>query len=187
MKRNPATLLAVVFVGGMTTLGVELTASRLIGNYFGSALPVWAAIIGMVLVYLTIGYILGGRLADRNPNEAYLYRLTAWAGLLTGVIPFISAPIMQYATIGLRDISASVFVGSLVGVILLLSVPMVLLGCVSPFAIRLQTKTVESSGNTAGAIYALSTLGSILGTFLPVLVLIPTIGTRNTFLVFSLH
>ena len=127
----------------------------------------------MVLVYLTIGYLLGGRLADRHPNEGYLYRLTMWAGFFTGLIPFVSGPILQFATVGIRDVLANVFVGSLLGVILLLSVPMVLLGCVSPFAIRLQTKSVESAGNTAGALYALSTMGSILGTFLPVLVLIP--------------
>jgi spermidine synthase len=185
MNRKTAWLLLVVFISGMTSLGIELTASRFIGNYFGSALPVWAAIIGMVLVYLTIGYLLGGRLADRNPSEGYLYRITMWAGFLSGLIPFVANPILQFATIGIREVLANVFVGSLLGVILLLSVPTVLLGCVSPFAIRLQTRSVESTGNTAGALYALSTMGSILGTFLPVLVLIPTIGTRNTFLFFS--
>jgi predicted membrane-bound spermidine synthase len=185
MNRKPVLLLIVVFISGMTSLAIELTASRFIGNYFGSALPVWAAIIGMVLVYLTIGYILGGRLADRNPSEDYLYRITMWAGFFTGLVPFVANPILQFATVGIRDVLANVFVGSLLGVILLLSLPMVLLGCVSPFAIRLQTKSVESSGNTAGAIYALSTMGSILGTFLPVLILIPTIGTHNTFLAFS--
>jgi spermidine synthase len=185
MNRKTALLLTVVFISGMTSLAIELTASRFIGNYFGSALPVWAAIIGMVLCYLTIGYLLGGRLADRHPSEGYLYRLTIWAGFCTGLIPFVANPILQFATVGIRDVLANVFVGSLLGVILLLSVPMVLLGCVSPFAIRLQTKSVESSGNTAGALYALSTMGSILGTFLPVLILIPTIGTRNSFLAFA--
>jgi len=185
MNRHPLLLLTVVFVSGMTSLAIELTASRFIGNYFGSALPVWAAIIGMVLVYLTIGYMLGGRLADRNPNERYLYKLTIWAGFFTGLIPFVARPVLQLATVGIRTVSANIFVGSLFGVILLLSLPMTLLGCVSPFAIRLQTRSVESTGNTAGAIYALSTLGSILGTFLPVLFLIPVIGTRNTFLTFS--
>ncbi len=185
MNRRTALLLFVVFVSGMTSLAIEMTASRFIGNYFGTALPVWAAIIGMVLLYLTVGYLLGGRLADRHPNQAYLYRLTLWAGFFSGLIPFMASPILTFATIGIRDVLANVFVGSLIGVILLLAVPTVLLGCVSPFAIRLQTRSVESSGNTAGALYALSTVGSILGTFLPTLLLIPTIGTRNTFLFFS--
>jgi spermidine synthase len=185
MNRKNALLLLVVFICGMTSLGIELTASRFIGNYFGTALPVWAAIIGMVLTYLTIGYLLGGRLADRHPSEGYLYRITMWAGFASGLVPFLANPILQFATIGIRDVLANVFVGSLIGVIILLSVPMILLGCVSPFAIRLQTRSVESSGNTAGAIYALSTMGSILGTYLPVLLLIPTIGTRNTSLLFA--
>lgn len=185
MNRKTALLLFVVFVSGMTSLAIEMTASRFIGNYFGSALPVWAAIIGMVLLYLTVGYLLGGRLADRHPSQAYLYRLTLWAGFFSGLIPFMATPILNFATIGIRDVLANVFIGSLVGVILLLSVPTVLLGCVSPFVIRLQTRSVESSGHTAGALYALSTVGSILGTFLPTLLLIPTIGTRNTFLFFS--
>ncbi len=185
MNRRPLLLLVIVFISGMTGLAIELTASRFIGNYFGSALPVWAAIIGMVLVYLTIGYVIGGRLADRHPNEGYLYRITMFAGFFTGLVPFLANPILQFATVGIREVMANIFVGSLVGVILLLSAPMILLGCVSPFAIRLQTKSVESTGNTAGAIYALSTMGSILGTFLPVLFLIPTIGTRNTFLLFG--
>jgi len=185
MDRKTILLLFVVFVSGMTSLAIEMTASRFIGNYFGSALPVWAAIIGMVLLYLTLGYLLGGRLADRHPSQSYLYRLTMWAGFFSGLIPFMAAPILNFATIGIRDVIANVFIGALVGVILLLAVPTVLLGCVSPFAIRLQTRSVESSGNTAGALYALSTVGSILGTFLPTLLLIPTIGTRNTFLFFS--
>ena len=185
MSRRTLLLLVVVFISGMTSLAIELTASRFIGNYFGSALPVWAAIIGMVLVYLTIGYLLGGRLADRHPHEGYLYQVTMWAGFFTGLIPFLANPILQFATVGIRNVLANVFVGSLLGVIILLSLPMILLGCVSPFAIRLRTRSVESSGNTAGALYALSTMGSILGTFLPVLILIPTVGTRNTFLVFS--
>lgn len=185
MKRNPGVLLLVVFVSGMSSLGIELTASRLIGNYFGSSQPIWAAIIGMVLIYLTIGYLLGGRLADRYPRQDYLYQLTAWAGFFTGVIPLVSHPVLQYAAIGMRNLEVGVFGSALVGVILLLSLPMVLFGCVSPFAIRLQTHAVESSGNTAGHIYALSTVGSILGTFLPTLVLIPAIGTRATFLLFA--
>jgi MFS family permease len=106
MNRKTAWLLTVVFVSGMTSLGIELTASRFIGNYFGSALPVWAAIIGMVLVYLTIGYLLGGRLADRNPDESHLYRLTMWAGFFTGLIPFVANPILQFATVGIREVLA---------------------------------------------------------------------------------
>lgn len=186
MNRTPRPLLLIVFVSGMSGLAIELTAARLIGNYFGSSLPIWAAIIGLTLLYLTIGYTIGGRLADRYPRADYLYQLTGLAGLLTAAIPFLAHPVLQYASVGIRTLSMGVFAGAFIGVLVLLSAPLILLGCVSPWAIRLSTRAVESSGNTAGLLYALSTLGSIVGTFLPVLLLIPSIGTRNTFIVLAM-
>ncbi len=179
-------LLLTVFVAGMTTLGIELSASRLLDPFFGNSIIIWANLIGLVLIYLSVGYWVGGRWADRDPRESTLYQITAWAAFAVGVIPFVSAPILRWSAQGFASYNAGILVGSLLGVMVLFSVPMTLLGCVSPFAIRLAVKDVEHSGNVAGSIYALSTLGSILGTFLPVLLLIPTFGTRRTFLLFSL-
>jgi predicted membrane-bound spermidine synthase len=157
----------------------------LLDPFFGNSIIIWAVLIGMVLIYLTIGYRIGGRLADRRPEPALLYQLTAWAAFLIGLVPFVSRPILNWSAQGFASLDAGVLVGSLFSVIALLAVPVTLLGCVSPFAIRLAMRDVASAGNVAGSMYALSTLGSILGTFLPVLVLIPNIGTRNTFLVFA--
>jgi predicted membrane-bound spermidine synthase len=184
-KRNTY-LLLTVFVAGMTSLGVELSASRLLDPFFGNSIIIWANLIGLVLIYLSLGYWLGGRWADQDPRESTLYQITAWAAFAVGVIPFVSTPILRWSVLGFASYDAGILVGSLLGVLVLFSVPMTLLGCVSPFAIRLAVKDVEHSGNVAGSIYALSTLGSILGTFLPVLLLIPAIGTRRTFLLLSL-
>jgi predicted membrane-bound spermidine synthase len=184
-KRN-AYLLLTVFIAGMTSLGVELSAARLLDPFFGNSIIIWANLIGLVLIYLSVGYWLGGRWADQDPRESTLYQITAWAALAVGVIPFVSSPILRLSVIGFVDYNAGILVGSLLGVLVLFSIPMTLLGCVSPFAIRLALRDVEHGGNVAGSIYALSTLGSILGTFLPVLLLIPNIGTRRTFLVLSL-
>jgi predicted membrane-bound spermidine synthase len=184
-KRN-AYLLLTVFVAGMTSLGVELSASRLLDPFFGNSIIIWANLIGLVLIYLSIGYWLGGRWADQDPRESTLYQITAWAAFAVGVIPYVSSPILRWSVLGFASYNAGILVGSLLGVLVLFSVPMTLLGCVSPFAIRLAVQDVEHSGNVAGSIYALSTTGSILGTFLPVLLLIPNIGTRRTFLLFSL-
>jgi predicted membrane-bound spermidine synthase len=173
-------LLLTVFVAGMTTLGVELSASRLLDPFFGNSIVIWANLIGLVLIYLAVGYWVGGRWADRDPRESTLYQITAWAAFAVGVIPFISVPILRWSVQGFADYNAGILVGSLLGVLVLFSVPMTLLGCVSPFAIRLAMREVEHSGNVAGSVYALSTVGSILGTFLPVLLLIPNIGTRRT-------
>jgi spermidine synthase len=178
-------LLPLVFVSGLASLGVEFGASRLLAPYFGTSLYVWGVLIGLVLIYLSIGYVLGGRLADRHPSADLLFQLTAWAGLWIGLIPLIAYPILLQSQQGFAELSIGLVAGTLLAVVLLFAVPVILLGCVSPFAIRLLLKDVESGGNTAGAVYALSTAGSILGTFLPVFWLIPTYGTRPTMIMFS--
>lgn len=178
-------LILLVFVAGASSLAIELSASRLLAPYFGTSLFVWANLIGLILLYLTIGYYLGGRLADRYPYPATLYALTTVAAFLTGLIPFISHPILGWSLSAFSTYSISVFYGSLVAVILLFAAPMILLGCVSPFAIRLRIEQLGKSGRTAGQLYAISTAGSILGTFIPVLWLIPTIGTYRTFFSFA--
>ncbi|MDQ6773732.1 MAG: fused MFS/spermidine synthase [Candidatus Dormibacteraeota bacterium] len=178
-------LLPLVFVSGMSSLAVEFGASRLLAPYFGTSLYVWGVLIGLVLIYLSAGYVIGGRLADRHPRPELLYQLTAWAGLWIGLIPIVAYPILLRSQQGFAQLSAGLVGGTLLAVVLLFAVPVVLLGCVSPFAIRLLLRNVESGGNTAGAVYALSTAGSIVGTFLPVFWLIPTYGSRGTMLIFS--
>jgi len=179
-------VLIIAFFSGLAVLAVEMSASRLLSPYFGDSQLVWANLIGLIMVYLAAGYYLGGRLADRYPTATLLYQLTAWAGFAIGLIPFVSRPILRYALQGFESYSVGLILGSLLGILLLFTVPVVLLGCVSPFAIRLQSRAVISTGHTAGTIYALSTVGSILGTFLPTLVLIPLLGTATTFLLCSL-
>lgn len=177
---NLRLLLPLVFVSGMASLGVEFGASRLLAPYFGTSLYVWGVLIGLVLIYLSAGYVIGGRLADKRPHHEVLYQITAWAGLWIGVIPLVSYPILLLSQQGFKELSAGLVAGTLFAVVLLFAVPVILLGCVSPFAIRLLLKDVETGGNTAGRVYALSTAGSILGTFLPVFWFIPSYGTRPT-------
>jgi spermidine synthase len=173
-------LLPLVFISGMASLGVEFGASRLLAPYFGTSLYVWGVLIGLVLIYLSAGYVIGGRLADRHPRPDVLYQLTAWAGLWIGVIPLLSYPILLLSQQGFKELSVGLVAGTLFAVVVLFAAPVILLGCVSPFAIRLLLRDVETGGNTAGRVYALSTAGSILGTFLPVFWFIPTYGTRPT-------
>src|SRR5438270_13170730 len=169
----------------MTSLGVEFGASRLLAPYFGTSLYVWGVLIGLILVYLSIGYVIGGRLADRYPRHEVIFPVKAVAALSIGLIPLVSYPILLGSQKGFATLSAGLVLGSLLAVLALFAVPVVLLGCVSPFAIRLLLRDVRTGGNTAGAVYALSTGGSILGTFLPVFWLIPTFGTRPTLIMFS--
>jgi spermidine synthase len=175
-----------VFVSGMTSLAAEFGAARLLGNIFGSSNPVWAAIIGLILIYLTVGYFLGGRLADRSPHPGTMFGILAWAAFTLGVVPYVAGPVLRAAANAVDNLQVGVIAGAFLGVLILFSIPVTFMGMISPFAIRLLIQDSDHAGNTAGMIYGISTLGSFIGTFLPTLLLIPTIGTTHTFLVFSL-
>ena len=174
-----------VFASGMTTLAVELSAARLLGNVFGTSNLVWASIIGLILIYLTVGYFVGGRWADRSPKPRTMYTVLAWGAFLAGLAPLPASFVLRQAAAAFDQLQVGVLLGSFTAVLVLFSLPVTLLGTISPFAIRLAIRHPAEAGTVSGKIYAISTLGSFVGTFLPVLVLIPTIGTRRTFLVFS--
>lgn len=179
-------LFATAFAGGLVSLAVELTASSLLRSHFGTANLVWAAIIGLILLYLTAGYFVGGQWADRSPYASTLFQIVACAAFLIGLVPFAARPVLALASPGFTDLNAAALAGTFVAVLLLFSIPVTLLGCISPFVIRLAMDDVESAGQTAGLVYATSTAGSFVGAFLPDLLLVPTIGTRNTFILLSL-
>jgi spermidine synthase len=176
----------LVFVVGTGSLGAEIAAVRLLAPYFGASTVVWANTIGVVLVALSIGYWLGGRWADRNPTMRGLCLVTLTAAALLALVPFAADPLLDLAVEALDDISAGAFFGSLVAVLVLVAVPVLLLGAVSPWALRLAVERVEHAGQVAGRLYALSTAGSLFGTLVSALLLIPLVGTRRTFLVFAL-
>jgi spermidine synthase len=153
--------------------------------YFGASTIVWANTIGIVLVALSVGYWLGGRFADRHPHMRGLCLLTLLAASLLALVPFAADPLLDVAVDALDDISAGAFVGSLFAVLVLVAVPVLLLGAVTPWALRLAVRDVDETGTVAGRLYALSTAGSLAGTLVSALVLIPLVGTRRTFLVFA--
>ena len=112
----------------MTSLAVEMSASRLLDPFFGNSQIVWAAIIGLILLYLTVGYFIGGRWADRDPRSSTLFQIIAWGAFLVGLVPFIAAPVLRWSVQGLAQFNAGILAGSLVGVLVLFSVPITLLG-----------------------------------------------------------
>lgn len=178
-------LFLTVFFTGMTSLAVELSASRLLGNVYGSSNLVWACIIGLILIYLTLGYWLGGKLADRHPEPKVFYRLLMWASLTVGLVPMIARPILRAAANAFDQLQVPMLVGAFITVLVLFIVPVTLIGMASPFALKLALHDTENAGKESGRLSAISTLGSFIGTFLPVLVLVPLIGTFRTFLFFS--
>lgn len=175
----------VVFSSGMSVLAAELAASRLTAPYFGTSLVVWANVIGLTLLYLTLGYVLGGRWADAHPRARVLYAIVLLGAASIVLLPFVGPAVLSLLLRSFAPLSGGLIVGSFLGLLVLLAAPVTLLGMVSPFAIRLLVTDVRTSGGVAGRIYALSTVGSILGTLLPVLWTIPVWGTRNTFLAFG--
>jgi spermidine synthase len=182
-RRGSLALGALVFGAGIGALATEITASRLLAPYFGSSTIVWANLIGIVLAALALGYWLGGRIADRRPRPSLLGAIVLAAAICVAAIPFVAEPFLDLTVEGLDEASVGAVIGSFIAVLLLCAPPVVLLGMVAPFAIRLAVSSIETAGAVAGRLYALSTAGSLLGTFLPALVLIPAIGTQRTFLV----
>ena len=174
------------FISGMTTLGIEFAASRLLGSVYGTSNLVWVAIIGLILIYLTIGYFLGGKWADRFPDQRTFYTILIWGAFTAGMVPFIARPVLYAAADAFDHLQIGVLLGAFTAVLVLLIIPITLLGTVSPFVIRLVLTDSKDAGKISGQVYAISTLGSFLGTFLPDLFLIPWMGTRLTFVVFSL-
>ncbi len=174
-----------VFFAGMTSLGIEMLASRLLERTFGMTNLVWASVIGLILIYLAIGYFLGGAWADRSPSYSTFFKILIWSAVATMLLPVASRPILQLASSAFDRLQAGPMVGAFFSTLLLLVVPTILLGAASPFAIRLAAHQTRNIGSTSGKIYAVSTLGSFIGTFLPALVLMPSIGTYRSFFVFA--
>lgn len=179
-------LAVIVFVVGSASLGSEIAAARMLAPWFGASTIVWANTIATVLVALSIGYAVGGRVADKRPHLAGLSVIVLASALLLAVVPFVSSPFLRASTKAFEDRSGGIFLGSLLGVGVLIAVPVLLLGMVSPYAVRLAVHDVTDAGRTAGRLYAIGTVGSLTGTFAASLLLIPLAGTRRTFLIFAL-
>jgi spermidine synthase len=183
--RAPLPLLVLVFTGGAASLGAEIAAARLLAPDFGASTIIWANTIGVVLVALSVGYWLGGRFADRHPHERGLRLTVLAAAVLLAVVPLVAGPFLHAAVRALDNVDAGAFIGSLAAVLVLVALPVLLLGAISPWAIRLAVTSVEQAGQVAGRLYAVSTIGSLLGVFLSALVLIPLVGTQRTFIGFA--
>jgi spermidine synthase len=170
----------VAFLVGGATLATEISASRLLAPFFGASTVVWANIIGLTLAYLALGYWLGGRLADRRPEPRVLGAILLVAAVALAVTPFAARPFLRWALHGFDTVSVGSVVGSFLAALALFAVPVTALGAAAPFLVRLALDTVAEAGRVAGRLYALSTAGSLAGTFLAALVTIPWLGTQRT-------
>lgn len=154
---------------------VQVLGSRVIGPFFGVSLFVWTSLITVTLVALALGYVFGGRLADRSNSPDMLYAIVLAAGVCVLLIPLLQTVVLKACVdLGLR-------VGSLVAASLLFGPALFLLGCVSPFLVRLLANEMKSLGRTVGGLYALSTAGSFAGTVITGFFLIGAFGVGRIF------
>jgi predicted membrane-bound spermidine synthase len=174
-------------------MAVEMAGLRLLAPYFGTSLIVTTILIGSLMGFLSLGYWLGGRWGDKHPTVKALSTVTATAAGFILLIPFIGQPILRSSSAVIRslvqgtdldspNVAIATLVGGIVATLALMAIPITLMGTVSPWAIRLAVDDVKTSGKAAGQLYALSTFGSIIGSFLPAMVLIPMLGVQRTYI-----
>ncbi|HZO46287.1 MAG TPA: fused MFS/spermidine synthase [Xanthobacteraceae bacterium] len=164
----------IAFVTGAIVMSFEMLGSRYLNPYFGSGIYTWASLISTVLMALTLGYFLGGWLADRTASLTVLAVTVLVASLYMLVLPSFAQPLLELLLADIDDVRT----GSLVASVAILLFPVTFFGMFSPFAIRLMLRSAQSSGMVSGTVYGVSTFGSIVGTLGTTFFLIPTIGTR---------
>jgi spermidine synthase len=171
-----------VFTAGAVLLGVEIAASRVLAPFFGSSLFVWGSLIGIVLAGLSLGYWLGGIVADRLPRPGLLVGVLTVSAALVLAIPFVDRPILDFVV----RWDPGPRLNPVLATILLFGLAAVVMGTVSPIAVRLRARSIDRLGHTAGRLFALSTAGSIGGTFATSFWLIPELGTDQVLAVGAL-
>jgi len=169
-------LFATALLCGALIMVIEVLGSRVIGPFFGVSLFVWSSLIAVAMIALALGYALGGRIADRHPHPDWLYSLILIAGVLVCLIPVLRKPILLLCVpMGLR-------LGAFASSLLLFGPALLLLGCVSPYLVRIAIRDMQAVGRTVGSLYAVSTIGSVAGTLLTGFFLIVFVGVNKVFL-----
>lgn len=172
----------IVFLCGATVMVFELVGTRVLAPHLGTSTFVWTSLIGVILGSLSIGYWIGGRIADRKSEWEVLSGIIFLAAAIIGITTFMRELILDLIGLNIADIRWASVLASL----LLFAPASILLGMVSPYAVKLKSQKLEEIGTTVGDLYAFSTVGSIIGTFLAGFYLIPRFGTNNILILISL-
>ena len=185
--KNKTFLYLTEFFAGMSVMAVELGASRLLAPYFSSSQIVWTIIIGTIMIAMALGNIYGGRSADRNPDPGKLYTRMLIAAVWIAAIPVVG----KYIILGISALlifsvsSNFLIVAAFAACMVIFVFPLFLLGTVTPSLAKYSVGNLEESGKVVGTLGAFNTIGSIIGTFVPTFVTIPSVGTSVTFLIFA--
>ena len=165
----------IVFLGGAIGMGLELIAARVLSPYVGSSNVVWTSIIGIILVSMSLGYWIGGKSADKDANINQLANILLYAALATSTIPLLETCVVKI----IAGIIPNLIIAAILCAIIAFSIPSFILAMISPYAVKIKSKEETEIGSLSGKISSLSTIGSIVGTFLMGFVLIPNIGVSN--------
>lgn len=165
----------IVFLSGAIGMGLELIAARVLSPYVGSSNVVWTSIIGIILASMSIGYWVGGKRADKNANIDVISNTLLLAALFTSLIPILETLVVKQ----LAGLIGNLIIAAILCAIIVFSIPSFILATISPFAVKIKSMEEKEIGTLSGRISSLSTIGSIVGTFLMGFVLIPNIGVSN--------
>ena len=185
--KNKIFLYLTEFFAGMSVMAVELGASRLLAPYFSSSQIVWTIIIGTIMIAMALGNIYGGRSADKNPDPGKLYTRILIAAVWIAAIPAVG----KYIILGISALlifsvsSNFLIIAAFAACMVIFVFPLFLLGTVTPSLAKYSVGNLEESGKVVGMLGAFNTIGSIIGTFVPTFVTIPSVGTSITFLIFA--
>lgn len=166
----------IVFLSGAIGMGLELVASRILSPYVGSSNVVWTSIIGIILVSMSLGYWLGGKLADKRAEQTVISKILLISAAFTSIIPILETLVVKQLAGMLEN---NLIVAAILCALIVFSIPSFFLAMISPYAVKLSSKESDEIGSISGRISSLSTIGSIVGTFLMGFVLIPNIGVSN--------
>ena len=187
LLKNKVYLYLTEFFAGMSVMAVELGASRLLAPYFSSSQIVWTIIIGTIMIAMALGNYFGGKWADKSPDPDKLFKRIIIAAIWIALIPFVGKLViigvsaLLIVTINTNFLIWAAFLSCMIVFVF----PLFLLGTVTPSLVKYTTDSLNDNGKTVGILGAFNTIGSIISTFAPTFITIPTVGTAVTFLIFS--
>jgi predicted membrane-bound spermidine synthase len=165
-------LLFLAFIEGACVMACELLGAKMIAPFFGSSLYVWASVLGVTLFGLMTGYYTGGYLSEKIKKETLVYWILLLAGVFLAIMPYTSVWVMT------KNIDMDIRWGSTLSLLVFMFPPLVLMGMTSPVIINMINTKLDETGKSAGSVYAISTLGGIVATFLVGFYMLPEFGIK---------
>ena len=176
----------ILFIVNAIYMILELIAQRILSPYFGSTNLVWTSVIGVILLSTSVGNYLGGIIADKSKEDSLKLEKNICINIMISGLLVLMIPIMQrfFITTIVRLVS-DVKIGAVGATLILFFLPSMFIGMLSPIIIKLKMNKLENVGKTSGKIYAIATLGSIIGTFAGGFILVPNFGSNEILFVLS--